>query len=224
MVKPAGKRIAPPPKRPSTDGDTEQLILDAAHEVFLRRGTAGARMQEIADQAGVNKALLHYYFRSKERLAEAVFRRAATTLMPTVIEILASDASIEEKVKRVVVIELDVLTRAPYLPAYVISELNHDPARAKQLIPVATGGSSTEFVHRVFAKLRRQIEEAVRAGEMREIAVEQFVINLISLCIFPFAAKPMLAVMLGLEGERFQQFIERRKTELVSFFLGALRP
>jgi TetR/AcrR family transcriptional regulator len=218
MVKPNGQSAQ------AKDGDTERLILDAAHKVFLRRGTAGARMQEIADQAGVNKALLHYYFRSKERLAEAVFRRAAMTLMPAVIEILASDLSIEEKVKRVVVIELDVLTGAPYLPAYVIAELNHDPKRAKQLVPIAMGHSPAEFVERVFAKLRAQINAAVKAGEMREIAVEQFVINLLSLCIFPFAAKPMLAVLLGLDGELFQQFIERRKTELVSFFLGALRP
>lgn len=218
MVKPPGKRRGP------RDGTTEELILEAAHQVFIRRGTAGARMQEIADQAGVNKALLHYYFRSKERLAEAVFRRAAAVLMPAVIDILASDAAIEEKVQRVVEVELDLLSRTPYLPAYVISELNHDPERARQLIPVATGVSPAEIVRRVFTRLDVQIAERVRAGEMRAIPVEQFVINLLSLCIFPFAARPMLAVMLGLDGERFQQFIERRKTELVTFFLGALRP
>ena len=79
----------------SPDRDTEQRILDAAHVVFLRRGTAGARMQEIAKEADVNSALLHYYFRSKERLAEAVFQRAAMQLMPAVIRILGSDAELE---------------------------------------------------------------------------------------------------------------------------------
>jgi TetR/AcrR family transcriptional regulator len=77
--------------------DTEQRILDAAHRVFVRLGTAGARTQEIAKEAGVNSALLHYYFRTKERLAEAVFRRAAGKLMPTVIGILASNLDIETK-------------------------------------------------------------------------------------------------------------------------------
>jgi len=58
------------------DRDTEQRILDAAHAVFVRRGSAGARMQEIAAEAGVNQALLHYYFRTKELLARAAFERA----------------------------------------------------------------------------------------------------------------------------------------------------
>src|SRR5689334_20189638 len=102
----------------SRDGDTEQRILEAAHVVFLRRGTAGARMQEIAKEADVNSALLHYYFRSKERLAEAVFQRAAMQLMPAVIRILASDAELEEKVRQVVDVELQQLQKTPYLPGY----------------------------------------------------------------------------------------------------------
>src|SRR5215218_7198869 len=121
------------PKDPSApsapDGDTEHRILDAAHAVFLRRGTAGARMQEIADEAGVNKALLHYYFRSKERLAEAIFERAAKGLLPPVLMIMSSDAEIEEKVERVVAHYLDALSRSPFLPGYVLSELHHHPER-----------------------------------------------------------------------------------------------
>src|SRR6185312_14461379 len=96
---------------PAADADTERRILDAAHAVFLRRGTAGARMQEIADEAGVNKALLHYYFRSKDRLAEAVFQRVAGTLFPPVLAVMASDAEIEDKVRRVIAIELEELTK-----------------------------------------------------------------------------------------------------------------
>src|SRR5690242_2930283 len=87
------------------DGDTESRILDAAHRVFVRAGTAGARTQEIAKEAGVNSALLHYYFRTKERLAEAVFRRAAGQLMPAVIGILASDLALEEKIAQVIDVE-----------------------------------------------------------------------------------------------------------------------
>src|ERR1700704_1909452 len=98
-----------PSSAPAPDGQTEQRILGAAHTVFLRRGTAGARMQDIATEAGVNQALLHYYFRSKARLSEAVFRRAARQLFPTVFEVMASDAELEDKVTRVVQLELDHL-------------------------------------------------------------------------------------------------------------------
>src|SRR5258708_3365012 len=73
------------PRAVPRDGQTEQKILDAAHAVFVRSGTAGARTQEIAREAGVNSALLHYYFRTKDRLAQAVFQRAAMQLVPAVI-------------------------------------------------------------------------------------------------------------------------------------------
>src|SRR5215813_12540736 len=91
-------RRRPPPRPPHRrDGDTEQRILDAAHAVFVRRGTAGARMQEIAAEAGVNQALLHYYFRSKEQLARGAFERAGSQLMPAIIRTLASDAPLDAK-------------------------------------------------------------------------------------------------------------------------------
>src|SRR5436190_18987782 len=128
------KRRRKPARPPAHDRDTEGRILDAAHAVFVRRGTAGARMQEIAEEAGVNQALLHYYFRSKDRLAHAAFERAAGELLPAVLKILGSDAELDVKVRRVVELELDHLARAPYLPGYIISEITHHPERARQLI------------------------------------------------------------------------------------------
>src|SRR3954470_9902711 len=108
MVKPISQRRRR--QAADRDGDTERRILDAAHRVFMRGGTAGARTQEIAAEAGVNSALLHYYFRTKERLATAVFHRAAGELFPAVAGILASDVSLEEKVRQVIAVELDRLS------------------------------------------------------------------------------------------------------------------
>jgi len=206
------------------DSDTERRILDAAHAVFLRRGTAGARTQEIAREAGVNSALLHYYFRSKARLAEAVFQRAAAELMPAVIRILASDAELEAKVEQVVDVELKQLLRTPYLPGYVLSELTHHPERARQLFSAATGLSPADVGARLFKVLGAQIRARVKAGRMHPIAPEQFAINLLALCVFPFAARPMVMALLGLDDAGFQQFIDRRRRELAAFFLRALRP
>ena len=208
---------------PSRDADTEQRILNAAHTVFVRRGTAGARTQEIAEEAGVNKALLHYYFRSKERLAEAVFLRAAKQLLPPVIEILTSNLDLEEKVARVVRHELDQLSRTPFLPGYLISEVSHHPERARLLV-TAVAGDPDIFRPRVLDALRQQIEERVRAGRMRAIAPHQFVVNLLSLCMFPFAMRPLVKAVLGLDEKGFAHFIDQRRSELASFFLGALRP
>lgn len=222
MVKQSGKRRPRP--EPGPDGDTERQILDAAHRVFLRSGTAGARTQEIAAEAGVNSALLHYYFRSKERLAAAVFHRAAGELFPAVAGILVSDASLEDKIREVIAVELDRLSRTPYLPAYVISELAYHPERIHQLLAALTGERPGALGQTVLTKIQAQIRGEVRAGRMRPIRAEQFLVNLLSLCIFPFAAQPMLAALLGLDGERFSRFIHDRKRELPEFFMKALRP
>jgi AcrR family transcriptional regulator len=210
--------------RSQRDESTEQRILDAAHEVFIRSGTAGARTQEIAKEAGVNSALLHYYFRSKERLAEAVFTRAAGQLLPAVIRILASDAALEDKVDQVVQTELLHLAKAPYLPGYILSELAHHPERAGQLVSAVTGMVPAEIGMRVSAVLGRQIDERVRAGRMHQIAPDQFIVNLLSMCVFPFAARPMLMALLGFDQTGFDRFIDRRRKELAPFFLRALRP
>ncbi|OLE85324.1 MAG: hypothetical protein AUF76_01110 [Acidobacteria bacterium 13_1_20CM_2_65_9] len=192
--------------------------------MFVRRGTAGARMQEIAAEADVNQALLHYYFRSKDRLSQAAFERAASQFMPTVIQVLASDAELEAKVTRIIELELDHLARAPYLPGYIISEVTHHPERARQLIASVTGRATEDVRPQVVAMLRKQIDARVKSRRMRPIAPEQFVVNLMALCIFPFAARPMIAAMLGMDQQAFEQFIARRRQDLPAFFLGALRP
>lgn len=206
------------------DRNTEERILDAAHAVFVRQGTAGARMQGIADEAGVNKALLHYYFRSKDALARAVFRRAALELFPPVLEVLRSEAPIEEKVERVIQLELDQLSRNPFLPGYILSELNHHPERAPQLARMMVGMPADRFAPEMFETLGRQLDEGARQGRIASLAPEQFLVNLVSLCIFPFAGRPLLRVFLDLDEPGFAAFIEERKESLPDFFLRALRP
>lgn len=206
------------------DGETEQRILDAARAVFIRRGTAGARMQEIAAEAGVNQALLHYYFRSKERLSNAVFQQMASRLFPALIQTLGGDGSVDQKIDAVIALYIDNLSRNPFLPGYLLSELHHHPERLPQLLAAATGTEPGKMLARVFGKVGGQIEQSVRAGKMRPISVEQFVANLISLCVFPFAARPMLSLVFGMDDPEFARFIERRKTELPEFFRNALRP
>jgi TetR/AcrR family transcriptional regulator len=210
--------------RPQRDGDTEQRILDAAHAVFVRHGTAGGRMQDIAAEAGVNQALLHYYFRSKDRLSKAAFERAASQFMPAVLQVLASNEALDAKVARIIELELDHLSRAPYLPGYIISEVAHHPERARQLIAAVIGQTPEHVRPLVIGVLKKQLNAAVRRGTMRRIAPEQFIVNLMSLCIFPFAARPMIVAMLGMDQRGFEQFVARRRRDLTAFFLGALRP
>lgn len=205
------------------DVETRDRILTAARATFLQHGTSGARMQEIADEAGVNKALLHYYFRSKERLAEEVFRREARRLLPGVIRLFASEMPLEQKVRRIVDLYFEVLDDAPALPAYLLAEMHYHPDRLRSFVASVTGGEPADQADQARAVLRRQIEEGVEAGELRSIAPDQLIAHVVSLCIFPFAARPMFRIILRGE-DGYRAFLEERRTSLADFILGGLRP
>ncbi|MDX1644992.1 MAG: TetR/AcrR family transcriptional regulator [Thermoanaerobaculia bacterium] len=223
MVKPGDEGPSPWSSSGEEDPEsgTERQIFEAADRVFARRGTDGARMQEIAEEAGVNKALLHYYYRSKRKLAEAVFRRTVERFVPTVVEIMSSDLDLDQKVERVVHGYLDLFSRRPYLPGYLISEITHHPDRLPRLFHAVAG---PHFERRVLPALKRQIDAGVEEGDIVAIPPEQFLVNVVSLCVFPFAARPMLVLLLGLDEAGFEAFVEERRRDLPGFVMRALSP
>ena len=205
------------------DGDTEQRILRAACTVFVRRGTAGARMQEIAAEAGVNQALLHYYFRSKDRLAAAVFREVAGRLVPAAVGVLGSEAALEEKVERFVHLYIDTVRQHPFLPGYLLAELHHHPERLTTFVDPAAG-QPVRLAGALLQQLGAQLRERAAAGQIRPIAPEQFVANLLALCALPFVARPLLQAAFGLDEAAFERFLDERRSELPGLILHGLRP
>ena len=205
------------------DGDTEERILDAARRVFVRRGTAGARMQEIAAEAGVNQALLHYYFRSKDRLAATVFEESAGRLIPAIVQLLGSDAPLEEKIERFVHLYIDAVRQSPFLPGYIVSELHQQPERLTGLIESA-GQKPSLVVQAVVQRLGAQLREAEAAGAMRPIAPEQLFMNMVGLSVMPFLARPLLQAVFGMDDEAFGRFLDERRAELPGFIIRGLRP
>src|SRR5512134_287090 len=206
MVKPKSSttrsRTIPLPPAPP-DPETRERILDAAHAVFTRKGTANSRTQEIADEAGVNKALVHYYFGTKAALADAIFARALGTLVPRIFGILADpNRSIEQKVPAIVKEQIDFHTARPYLAGYMIAELHAHPERIARMM-TAHGRIPLDV-------LRRQLQEGARVGKLRRIGPEQFVANMMGLLLFPFAIRPALCELLGFDAEGWQAFVEER--------------
>ncbi len=197
------------------DSNTEERIFEAARRVFLEQGPR-ARMQDVAEAAGITQSLLHYYYRNRDRLFEAVFRKEASRIIPREIGILNSDLPIEEKVETIVADYLSFLQENPHLPPFVAYEINYHPDRLAAFL--GTIGKPD------MQKLRDQIDALVAEKAMRPIQPEQFLVNLLSLCVFPFIARPMLHAVLGFDDRRFAAFIDERKRELPAFFLNALRP
>lgn len=219
MVKPnsstrRSKRIVP---RPRSEQETRDRILGAADRVFTRKGTASGRTQEIADEAGVNKALVHYYFGTKAALADAVFARALGTLVPRIFGILADPArSIDQKVSAIVKEQIDFNSARPYLAGYMVAELHADPARVGRMM-TAHGRVPLDV-------LRRQLQEGARAGKLRRMSPEQFVASMMGLLLFPFAVRPALCELLDLDSARWQAFLEERRRMLPDFVMAGLRP
>ena len=209
MVKPSGQ----------VRKDSKLRILDAADAIFVRRGIDGARMQEIADRAGVNKALLHYHFRSKEALAYAVWYRIATSFAPGILQMLASDLSLDEKIDRYVDAYHDTLSRHPYLLTYVLSEA----ARRTDFIAEFFSPERRQAARLMIDKLREQLDECAGKGKAPRVSAEQFFVTLVSSCLFPFAARPMLSGILGLRRNEYQALMDKRRTELPAFLKRALR-
>jgi TetR/AcrR family transcriptional regulator len=196
--------------------NTEKLILEAAKNVFLRKGLDGARMQEIADEAGINKALLHYYFRSKDKLFETIFQEAFKQFLPRVSDLMISDKPFYEKIWGFVESYIDMLMANPHVPIFILSELNQNPDR---LINIFQGfGIQPQF----FAA---QIQKEIDAGVIRPVNFRHLIVNMIGMCVFPFVGKPIVkGVLFQNDEEQYQNFLQERKTEVTLFIINALKP
>jgi AcrR family transcriptional regulator len=195
---------------------TEEKILQAATEVFIMKGYDGSTMQEIANRASINKSLLHYYYRSKDKLFTKVFSMVFHHLfIPKVIKIFESDMSLFEKIEAFTEQYIDTILKNPYIPMFVMRELTNNPNRlaglAKQL------GLNPE-------KAYQSINDEIEKGTIRKIEPRQLMVNIIALCIFPFAGKPMLkAILFDNEEQPYHEFLKQRKKEVSGFVINSIR-
>jgi AcrR family transcriptional regulator len=197
------------------DISAEEKILTAARRIFENKGMSGARMQEIADEAKINKSLLHYYYRSKQKLFEAVFKSAFNTLSPQINTILSSDESICEKITDFTYNYTTFMVKHPYLPNFILQELNRNPEFVTELI------SSKNLPG--MKKFKDQIKEAVEKGKIKNIAAEQLFINILALNIFPFVSASLLKGFLETSDKEFKEILEKRKTEVAGFIIQSIK-
>lgn len=194
---------------------TEQQILDAAKNVFQSKGMDGARMQEIADKAGINKAMLHYYYRSKQLLFEAVFKQVFSLLAPQLNAILNDDSSIEDKIRNFTSNYTSFMMKHPYLPNFIIQELNRNPDFLLKM------KDNPAFPN--IEKFKKQVAQEVEKGILKPISAEQLFINIMALNVFPFVAKPLLVAFTNTDDETYKQLIEDRKTEVADFIINSIK-
>jgi AcrR family transcriptional regulator len=190
--------------------ETEQKILISAEKLFYQKGKAGTSMQDIADDAGINRTLLNYYFRSKDQLFEAVFRNALSRFIPNLAAMLHSDMSFREYVPKLIETVIDAMLKNPQIPIFVLQELTSNPARMPQIIR-EMGIDPAIAV--------KKMEDESDHGKAGGGDHRQTIINLLSLCIFPFAARPVVTEILYQgDNEAYIESMKDRKQLLPQLF------
>jgi len=197
------------------DKNTEGIILEAAKKIFQSKGMDGARMQSIADEAGINKALLHYYFRSKQLLFEAVFNQSFSMLAPQLKIILNDDSSIEDKIRSFTSSYTSFMIKHPYLPNFIIQELN----RNENFILKLKENRSFPNLDKFKARVDKEIEQKI----LKPIDADQLFVNILALNIFPFLGKPLIKAFTEKDEKTYEDFVEVRKTEVANFIINSIK-
>lgn len=202
-------------KSNESSSSTEDKILEAAKKVFVKHGLEGTTMQKIADEAGINKSLLHYYYRSKDKLFATVLKYAFRFIIPQVKDILYSDDDIFVKIEKLVSEYIDMLRKNSLIPVFIIHEINRNPDSIVQIMKEA--GFNPNI-------LLKSIEEEIRKGNIRPVEPRHLVINIISLCIFPIIARP-LAQRIFFENKpiAYDQFLNERKKVVAELIIESIK-
>ena len=194
---------------------TSEKILESAFEEFEEKGYNGARMQSIADKAGINKALLHYYYKSKDALFQIIIQKAIKLYIPNLVDSFSEQDDIFTGLEKFVGSYIDFLIKHPRIPGFITQEINNNPERILKYFKLS--GMNME-------RVRQKIEKAVKDELIINIEPEQLIVNVIALSVFPFIAKPLITgVLLDNNDARFQKLMEERKKEVSQFIIKAIR-
>lgn len=195
----------------------EEKIKEAARRIFHKKGYGATRTRDIAEEAGINLALLNYYFRSKEKLFEMIMSDDVHQFLNSISEVFNDkDSTIDEKIDALVGRYIDELMEHPDIPIFVLSELRSNPEHLFDKLGLDGFLSGSTFI--------KQLKTAQQAGEISPIPPIHLVINLLSMTVFPFVAKPMLEYAGGVDGDQFAGLMASRKQMIPIWIKEMLKP
>lgn len=190
--------------KPDLDTNTEAKIKNAARAVFHKKGFAATRTRDIAEAAGINLALLNYYFRSKEKLFNIIMLETLSGFVRSIVEVFNDETTtLDNKVETIASAYIDLLTREPQIPVFIMSELRRNPDHLARTLNAKTIIANSVFV--------RQYQQGVKAGKIVPVNFLHFIMNLLGLTIFPFIASPMIHMMGDLKEGQFNKLMAERK-------------
>ncbi len=199
------------------DITTEEKIKEAARKIFLQKGYAGTRTRDIAEEAGINLALLNYYYRSKEKLFEIVMEESLFQMFSCIKSIVNEPSSnLMDKLDSIVNNYMDILLKNPNLPLFIMGEIQSNPDKFRKKI----GLSDSFLTHTVIYKqLQEQLE--LTNGQNHPNPAH-FIINLLSMIVFPFVAKPLLKRLTDMDEQNYVDFIKERRVLIPLWIKGMI--
>lgn len=194
----------------------ELKIKEAARKLFQEKGFEGVRTREIAELAGINSALLHYYFRSKEKLFRIIMSESIQQMFDFLHQIIYDrSTSLSYKIEKVVNGYMDLVLSSPNLALFVLNELHANPK-----LLIRESGIPQSFLTQSI--LVKQIEECLKARSI-SISPLHFIINMISLSVMPVIASPLVKHLYNTENDSFRQLIEERRQLIPLWIKGMLQ-
>jgi AcrR family transcriptional regulator len=176
----------------------------------------GARMQDIANHAGINKALLHYYYRTKDHLFNAVFEKIAGNMFAKFAPIFDENLSIEDKIRFFFREHIAFMQKNPRLPSFVLNELHRNPDRIKKLI-------QNIDINKLWTTIETQNKEELLKYNITRETIPQLMTSIAAMSVFPFAAKPIISSIMEKMGYSFDDYIEERKEYAADFVIKAIK-
>jgi TetR/AcrR family transcriptional regulator len=198
------------------DKQTEEKIFEAATDVFIEKGMDGARMQDIANHAGINKALLHYYFRTKDHLFDAVFEKIAGKMFSKFAPVFDENLSLDDKIRFFFREHISFLQENPRLPSFILNEIRRNPSRIKKFLRKIDIG-------KVWLTLSEQHKNELNKYNITEESIPQLMTSIVAMSVFPFAARGIIEGIFKKMGISFDDYIEERKKYAAEFVIKAIK-
>ncbi|HCB63228.1 MAG: hypothetical protein A2W93_11345 [Bacteroidetes bacterium GWF2_43_63] len=203
----------------NNEQNMEKTILEAAEKLFLEKGFAMVSTTQIAKAAGCNQALVHYYYRTKDRLFEAIFADKLKTFFSVIFQTHDESLTFEEKLKKYIGAHFDMLMANPKLPFLVVNELTTNPSRIDSLKEML--GPTINHAYEPFQK---ELDVEIEAGRVRPISIPDIIYSMVALNVMVFIGTPIMKKILFLDESHFNYMLQYRKEENIRIILSSLKP
>jgi TetR/AcrR family transcriptional regulator len=198
--------------------NVELDIIDAARKVFHEKGYKEATMRDIAAQANINMAMLHYYYRSKDNLFLLVFDESLRTLYEKIAKVVSStDKDIFVKIEEICNQYISFFSLQPNIPPFIIGEVIRNPEKIGKRLLECTNAPE---IFRVFSE---QLQHEHNKGTIIQISALTLVVNMLALCVFPAISRPVIQSIFSYNEEQMNALLESRKHEVSEFIINAIR-